>query len=144
MAQVTTYLSKDTFPASTALTGTVSNGYRNDSLIGTGTAFTTECQEGDWFYVDAHDVLAKIINIVSDTEMRLDRETVALSGETAAVLPNLDYTFISIKPVGGDCDINGVTHTTSDPVTWERSYGGRRFEPVIIDPTSSALLSFGL
>ena len=243
MAQVTNITSKDTFPASSALTGVVVSVNQGDHIVGTDTLFTSELQEGDYMYVPDNDEKYKIRNIISDTELSLEEPVVTaitavvqvtnvtLTGSsgtaditvtgsgtdykatwntsltqtaddfvtthaadiladegvvvTAAVgviiftsnvagipfsvsitntfatldgtvatplttdmprkTPPCPYTFVSVKAVGGDITIDGVTHTTSDPVGWERNYGQRRPDPIIIDPgANSANISYML
>lgn len=143
MSQITTYNAKDTFPSSTALTGTVTSVNRKDKILGVGTLFTSELQTGDYLYSPVNSEVREIIGIVNDLELTIDSPfTADLAAESARKTPPVPYTFVSIKAVGGDCDIDGQTHTINDPVGFERNFGSRRPKPLVVDPSSTALISY--
>lgn len=143
--QVIEYSSKDTFPASSAVSGTASTTHRKDMIVGSSTTFLTAYQTGEWLYDATNDQMARVERVVSNTEMYLDRElTTALSGATIRKTPSNPYTFISVCPKGDVCDIDGVEHAVDEAVTWARQKGQKRPEPIIVDPSGTADISFML
>lgn len=62
--------SKDTVPASIAVTGTIETV--GTKVIGTTTKFKTEYQIGDFVYVAAKSDVRRVVNIISDTQMTLE------------------------------------------------------------------------
>lgn len=90
------------------LSGTVATSTENNSVTGTGTEFTTELSVGD--YIEINSVKYKVIEITSDTELRIEpTPTEAVSdsnyylsdiSELNAVYKNSDDPNIS-KPVRG-------------------------------------------
>lgn len=90
------------------LSGTVTTSTENNSVTGTGTEFTTELSVGD--YIEINSVKYKVIEITSDTELRIEptpTEAVTDSNyflsdisELNAVYKNSDDPNIS-KPVRG-------------------------------------------
>jgi hypothetical protein len=90
------------------LSGTVTTSTENNSVTGTGTAFTTQLSVGD--YIEINSVKYKVIEITSDTELRIEptpTEAVTDSNyylsdisELNAVYKNSDDPNIS-KPVRG-------------------------------------------
>lgn len=90
------------------LSGTVTTSTENNSVTGTGTAFTTKLSVGD--YIEINSVKYKVIEITSDTELRIEptpTEAVTDSNyylsdisELNAVYKNSDDPNIS-KPVRG-------------------------------------------
>lgn len=90
------------------LSGTVTTSTENNSVTGTGTKFTTELSVGD--YIEINSVKYKVIEITSDTELRIEptpTEAVTDSNyylsdisELNAVYKNSDDPNIS-KPVRG-------------------------------------------
>ena len=51
---------KDTFPQSSALTGTISSVNDGTLIIGVGTLFLTELSRGEWIYVAAETEIRQI------------------------------------------------------------------------------------
>lgn len=129
---------KDTFPISTALTGTVTAA-GPARLIGTGTLFTTQLQVGEWVYIAANTECRQIKHILSDTELVLDQAfAAAVSGATPRRVPRQTWRGISWL-------INGTTTAVIDGQTFEAgksgslSYmGGRRPNPIIVDSAAVA------
>lgn len=90
------------------LSGTITTSTENNSVTGTGTEFTTELSVGD--YIEINSVKYKVIEITSDTELRIEptpTEAVTNSNyylsdisELNAVYKNSDDPNIS-KPVRG-------------------------------------------
>lgn len=90
------------------LSGTISTSTENNSVTGTGTEFTTQLSVGD--YIEINSVKYKVIEITSDTELRIEptpTEAVTDSNyylsdisELNAVYKNSDDPNIS-KPVRG-------------------------------------------
>lgn len=67
-----------------------------------------------------------------------------LSSSIVRKTPRNPYTFISVCPKGDVCDINGIEHAVDEAVTWARQKGQKRPEPVIVDPSGTADISFML
>lgn len=100
----------ETFPVSTALTGTIDsvNGL-NKEIVGTNTLFETELQVGDWIYVAAKGECRQIENISNDTKLSLKSAFTgaALSGATPLRV-YCPFREASIGVRGTTATINGV------------------------------------
>lgn len=134
---------KETFPESQApVGGTISTGSRTDQIIGVGTSFTEELQRGDYIWDNTNDEIARVENVVSDTELRLSVElSNALAGATYRVVKKPGFKTISwLVDDVNTAKINTITY----PLATSKSYGngksntaggGYRLSPIIIDTT---------
>lgn len=130
---------KDTFPQSTALTGTISAVNNDTLIIGSGTAFTTELQVGEYIYIAAQSAFRQIRAINSDTELVVKSAfPSAVSGATPKRVPVQGYRMISWAiDADGTAKIDNITFPASQSGTLDYS-GGKRPEPVLIDSTANA------
>jgi len=129
---------KDTFPISTALTGTVTDA-GPARLIGTGTLFTDELQVGEWIYIAANTECRQIKHILSDTELVLDQAfAAAVSGATPRRVPRQTWRGISwLIDADGTARIDNQLFEPGK--SGALSYmGGRRPNPIIIDSTTNS------
>lgn len=137
---------KETFPESAAGAGTVStvNG-ANLLVIGSGTAFTTAVEVGDWIWFKTADELAEVVSVVSDTELYLKATPgTTATADTYGIVPKISYKSISwMIDADGVADVNRITfpadttnvYSSGKPNT---NGGGRRVPPFLIDTTASA------
>ena len=135
---------KDTFPQSAAPTGgTVSTSGRKDYIVGSGTSFLSDFKLGDYIWFTTTDEVVKISNIVSDTELYINKElSGAVSGVAFKVVPREGWKMVSVAVDGaGAANINNIQYPASYSVSYGNgrtvSNGGRRQEPVLIDSTVS-------
>lgn len=129
---------KDTFPQSTTLTGTITAVNNNTLIKGTGTAFETELQAGEWIYIEAQSAFRQIRAINSNTELVLwSAFPAAVSGATPKRVPNSGYRMISWSiDSAGTAKIDNITFEAGDSGTL--SYmGGKRPSPILIDSTAN-------
>lgn len=130
---------KDTFPLSTAGAGTVSTvNLLDKKVVGVGTAFRTDFQVGDTIWFKTADELAKIDNIVSDTEMTLSlAPATTATADTYGIVkkPNFEFISWSIDSAGA-ADINGITYDAGISNSDERKR--HRLSPFLVDSTSNA------
>lgn len=76
---------KNTFPSNrTTLTGTISAGAGDTRIVGVGTLFTTELEEGGWIYVAAEDMVREIKDILDDLTLVLREGFVGILAGAAA------------------------------------------------------------
>jgi len=129
---------KDTFPQSVASTGAGADtvqvsGY---DIIGTGTAFTTDYQKGDFIWLVDNDEIRRIENIVSDTKMTLEQSATTDSSTTHKVVPRQGYKSVSfLIDDAGAAEINGISIPANASDSWETN---NKFIPVLIDSTVNA------
>jgi len=129
---------KDTFPQSVASTGagadTVAvSGY---DITGTGTAFTTDYQKGDYIWLIDNDEIRRIDNIVSDTKMTLEQSATTDASTTHKVVPRQGFKSVSfLIDSTGAANINGVSVPASASDSWTTH---KKFIPVLIDSTVNA------
>jgi hypothetical protein len=129
---------KDTFPVSAALTGTITKANDGSLIIGTGTLFGDELENGQWIYVAAISEFQQIERIISDTELRLYKPFVgSVSGATPRRIPRQTYKSISWKiDSTGTAKINNITFEAGDSATLPFDEIGRtRPDPILIDST---------
>ncbi len=127
---------KDTFPVSTALTGTVSAVNNGELIVGSDTAFSTELQTGEWLYIPSITQIRQIKSIASDTELYLySAFSVAVSGLDASKTPKQTYKSISWKiDSTAGASINGQVFEANNSGTLGFDEVGRtRPDPIIID-----------
>lgn len=126
----------DTFPVSSALTGTITKANNGELIIGSGTAFGTELQIGEWLFIAAIDEVRQIRSIASDTELYLYRAfDGAVSGATARRTPRQTYMSISWKVTDTTdaAKINGISQAAGTSATLEFDQVGRiRPKPITI------------
>lgn len=135
----------DTFPVSSALTGTITKANNGELIVGSGTLFSTELQTGEWLFIAAIDEVRQIRSISSDTELYLYRAfTGAVSGATARKVPRQTYMSVSWKNVDTDaCKINGISQAAGTSATLEFDQVGRvRPKPITIktDDTPASIV----
>lgn len=130
---------KDTFPQSTALTGTISAVNNNTLIIGSSTLFTTELQVGEYIYIAAQSAFRKIRRINSDTELVIQSAfPSAVSGATPLRVPEQTYREYSLViDSAGTAKIDNITLPASTAIGRPMT-GGKRPEPVLIDSTANA------
>lgn len=129
---------KDTFPQSTTVSGTITKANAT-MIVGTGTAFSTEFQVGEWIYVAGITEIQQIELIVSDTVLYLKEQfSGAVSGAAYKRVPRFTYRGISWK-------VNSSGTAKIDNQTFDASTSGalsymnaKRPRPIIIDTTASA------
>ena len=137
---------KDTFPVSSAGTGTISTVNGADRfVVGVGTSFLTEVEVGEFIWFKTADELAKVESIVSDTELYLvSAPATTATGDTFGVVPKVPYSSISwMIDADGAADVNGVTYPANTSRVYgngkpNTSGGGRRLTPLLIDATANA------
>lgn len=131
---------KDTFPQSTALTGTITAVGNNEQIVGTGTLFTTELQVGEYIYIAAQSCFRKIRSITDDTNLYLyptQSFPSAVSGATPRRVPKNTYHSISWAiDADGTAKIDNITFPASQSGTMAE-VGGKRPEPILIDSTGT-------
>lgn len=140
-----TQATKDTVPASAAVTGTIETVGRK--VIGTNTLFTTEYQVNDWLYVAAQSAVRKVVSINSNTEMTLD---VAFGSDVAAGgtpkrVPYQTCRFMKIhNSGGGTATIDGQNLITTTIAEFSKvgAFGSSTalkdfIDPIVLDGTSS-------
>jgi hypothetical protein len=139
---------KDTFPQSESLTGTASTMSRKDRLIGSGTAFVSELETGDFIWDTVNDELLKVVSIESDTELTLSGEfSNALSGATIKRVPRIRYQSFSylIDSSSGE-EIDGILMPDGASATFAISdHYSNMGNPIIIDSTvndGNVIISF--
>ena len=128
---------KDTFPQSTTVTGTITKANAT-MIVGTGTAFSTEFQVGEWIYVAGITEIQQIELIVSDTELYLKEQfSGAVSGAAYKRVPRFTYRGVSWL-------IDGDGTAKIDNQTFEAGKSGgltymnaKRPRPIIIDSTAN-------
>jgi hypothetical protein len=136
---------KETFPVSTAGAGTVSTVNSANLLVsGSGTAFTTAVNVGDWIWFKTADELAEVASIVSDTELYLKASPgTTATGDTYGVVPKMNYKSVSFMiDADGVADVNRITYPADTTNVFSSgkpntSGGGRRLDPLLIDSTAS-------
>ena len=131
---------KDTFPQSTALTGTIDGVNNGTLIIGTSTLFTTELQVGEYIYIAAQSSFRKIRRINSDTELVLQSAfpTATFSGATPLRVPEQTYRTISWAiDADGTAKIDNITLPASQSGSADIQ-GGKRPEPILVDSTDNS------
>lgn len=146
---------KNTFPAYSTKTGTITIAAGQKSAVGAGTAFTTELQLGGWIYVPTLNEVRKITAIHSDTSFAIDY---AFSGAVAALTavryiePN-NYKEISVAiPIGsGNGVLDGETLPAGIGVSFSKASRGSNqsgvedlVDPIIIDVTGTQATVIGI
>lgn len=135
---------QDSFPRSSALTGTVSSVNIGKKLVGTGTAFLTEVKKGDWIYVKAQNAFRKVEWVYDDTNLSIESPfAVALSGASIHVTPDSRAIELTIIPVTAVATINGRAVAADVPIKFEtggkgwRNAAGSFVGPIDIDTTTN-------
>lgn len=94
-------------------TGTVSVSNGSPSVLGTGTAWLTNIESGDWFMADGDGLTYTVAVIVSDTEMTLTGAYQGLSRSGANYWVTRDFTPRGYAvPAPGDIDAVSVLRRT--------------------------------
>lgn len=129
----------DTFPQSTALTGTVTITNGSRIVTGSSTAFGDELQNNEWLFDTTNKKLYKIARVVSDTELILQDE--ASAGSTSVKrTPRQTYSLVSWK-------IDSTNAASIDNIAFEADNSGSisidpvsrvRPNPIIIDSTANS------
>lgn len=139
---------KDTFPRSSALTGTISavNGL-NKKIVGSGTSFKTELTEGEWIFVAAEDEVRKIENIVSDTELTVRQGfTNGFTGATGKKTPRSAYRSVSFLVDTLTAVVDGVSFAVdrgnSNEIQTAPGVGVTELDPIIIDAAGNVTVSY--
>ena len=134
---------KETFPQSSALTGTISSVNDGTLIIGVGTLFLTELSRGEWIYVAAETEIRQVREVMSDTELILEREfTNTLSGATPRLTPRQTYREISWRiDSAASAKIDNIEMQAGQAgtlsLTRVNNYG-KRPAPVIFDSTENS------
>ena len=135
----------DTYPRSSAVTGTVTSDNDGRDIYGTGTLFASEFQLGEYLFIAAKSEVRRISYISSDTKMTLDEPFTgaALAGATPlrAPRPNNRQIIIEIDSTG-TAEISGKELLAGSKVPFQPSggvTGGRQYQvPVVIDTTTNS------
>lgn len=141
MAQFT-LTTTDTVPRSTALTGTITAGAGSITVEGSGTAFLTEINGGDWIYDAANGQIRKVDYVKTDTELILKSGfATAISGGSASITKGSTRQ-ISIAASGGNIAItdqydNASTILDGSSLTPEANRL-HNVDPIIVAATSAA------
>lgn len=131
---------KDTFPQSTALTGTVSTANNKTLIIGVGTLFSSELQVGEWIFDTTNSEIKQIQSIQSDTELTLKEPfTNSLSGATVKRTPRQTYRMASFRiDDTATAKIDGIEFLANQSGTMGLDEVSRkRPNPIIIDSTTN-------
>lgn len=137
---------QDSCPRSTAGTGTIQSVNNNQKIVGTGTLFLTEFKIGDFVYILAKNEFREVVNIVSNTELTIDRPftTVVAAATAYRITPKVNFTMISWRAdSSGSVDINGVTFpadygSTQNKDGLPKGTGNNFCFPIDIDSTANA------
>lgn len=139
--------SKDTVPASTALTGTITSAAASRELVGTGTAFISQVTKGDWIVDLTHNEIRRILNIPTDnTSLELESGfTNALSSATLYFIKKTIIKYIGIVPDNVSVTIDGAAVPVAN-IFYNFDKGSRGakdshsptdfVDPIIVDATS--------
>lgn len=122
----------DTVPAaSSALTGTISSA--GVQITGSGTAFLTELQVGDFiFEYTTNKEVRQIASISSDTELSLTSEfTSTVSNKAYKRTRGTVYNRIEFEVAGANATINNVAAATGQKGVFENS--NRRLDPIVVE-----------
>lgn len=144
---VTSYSSKDTFPASTAGDGTITtNGVRF------ATTDDNSLSKNDWIYSPTENVCRRITSIVSGVDTKEGTLDAAfpsdLSAENIKIIKSseLKYYSLGVTFSGGAGVINNVSWPADTPVNFYSPSVDDRvkgLDPVVIDPAgNTAYISF--
>ena len=138
--------SDDTFPLSSAATGTITSVNNKEKIVGVGTLFTTEFSVGDWIYINGNNEIRRIVNIVNNLECTIDApfDTDA-AGDTFKKTPKSIYSEISAYVVSGVTTIDGITFAvgrgTDDYRTADGSFRKTYVDPIVIVTAGEVAIS---
>lgn len=139
----------DTIPRSIAPTGTTISTVNGLDLkvVGVGTSFLTEFQIGDWLFIPSELECRKIINIVSDTELTLEKQfsTRPLTAVAYRKTPKSNFSMISYAFDASGGSVDGVTAQAGQSNTFEQGTKGgvraQRVDPIVIEATGSCTVT---
>ncbi len=146
---------KNTFPLSTAKTGTMTIASGQKIVVGAGTLFTTEVQINGWLYIPAQNEIRKITGKSTDTTISIDYPFTSAVAALTAVLyiePN-NYKEISVAiPIGsGNGVLDGEVLPAGMAMSFSKASRGSNqsgvedlVDPIIIDVTGSQATVIGI
>lgn len=125
---------KDTFPISTAGTGTVSVLSRK--VVGTSTTFTTDFRNGDFIWLKDNDEVMRVEFVLSDTELTLEMDATTDASTTYSIVPRIGFNSVSylVDDIGG-VNINGINIPANSSESFSTN---RTFHPLLIDSTGNS------
>lgn len=128
---------KSTFPAPSTKTGTIDHDNTSKWIVGTGTAFLTECMVGDYLY--ANDELRKITDIDSNTRMQVESAFGAnLNDVDVKIVKAGIYRHVGFKNIGGvDGELDGNAFPSDEAVNYNWDAG---LAPIAYDATGTEYL----
>jgi len=131
-----TLTSQDSIPQASSGTGTLTSAGNGQQIVGSGTAFLTELNIGDWIYIKGQNEFQKVEVITSDTELYLaEAFTIALAGSTFHITASSRYAEISFLVSGAaDVTIGGVTFKPGTSQTYSKASSSGSFKQQFIDP----------
>ena len=137
---------QDSIPQATAGTGTISSVNNKRFIKGVGTLFTTEARIGDFIYIKGQNEFSKIDQIISNTELYVDRKFgVDLVASAYHITKYSTYDEVSAEvTAAGAATIDGVSFSQGEGVTFRKdgsgSYGQNKFvAPIDIDATGTTV-----
>jgi hypothetical protein len=146
-SKIITLTSQDSIPQASSGTGTLTSAGNGQQIVGSGTAFLTELNIGDWIYIKAQNEFQKVEVITSDTELYLTEAfTVALSGSAFHITASSRYTEISFLVTGAaNVTADGITFTPGTAQTYSKasatgSFAREFVDPIDINATGSSVL----
>ena len=133
----------DTIPRSIAPTGTTISTVNGLDLkiVGVGTTFLTEFQVGDWLFIPSENECRKIVNIVSDTEMTIEKQftTRPLTAVAYRKTPKSNYSMISYSFDSSGGTVDNVVADAGETNSYEQGTKGgvraQRVDPLVIEAT---------
>lgn len=138
---------KDTFPRSSAKTGTIAIASGSTQVNGTSTLFLTEMKIGGYLFNATDNEVRRIENIVSATSLSIDKPfTSVISGAAPVYVPESECVEVSVFiPTGLTAgEIDGVSFPAGVGITWGktgRTTSARRdhIDPVVLDATGTTI-----
>jgi len=138
---------KDTIPASTALTGTVTTS--GIYVKGSSTLFKTQLQKGSWIYDAAQNEVRKVVSVNGDSD--IDAQiTHAFSADLSAVAlvvvkrTDLNIRELSFYADATDAKIEAITLKAGVSVNYGKTGDSKDnfknfIDPVIVDATGTTV-----
>jgi hypothetical protein len=116
-----------------------------EKVVGTFTAFTTDCQPGDFIWFTTVDELYEIRNIVDDTNLTLMLPAPSLTDVAYKIVKKSDNNFNKISwliDAANPAKINEIDYPASTSETLGNDLpngqgGGKRISPIIVDSTGN-------
>ena len=136
-------------PSGEDITGTVSVPQNKYTMVGVGTAFTTELKKGNYLFIATDNIFVKVAKIINDTVLRIEKPSpVAVEDKAAKQIQARDvrFTTLGIAATEGDATMDGVVVEEGLTVNYSVSEsdmerGARFLPPLYFDTEDSATIS---